>query len=136
MIYWIDKQEVTGTWRMVRDMLLPAIEQDVSGTTEQDVLGELLEGSNQLWVVGRPPKAAVVTAIRTTKHKKVAHLMFIGGADRDEWFDEFMAEMDKFARHYECDQMEVYGRKGWEKVGKPYGWNYAYTAYTKEVSHG
>lgn len=50
-------------------------------------------------------------------------------------YQEVTNAMEDIARHFECKQILVEGRKGWEKVSKPYGFVEDSRIYAKEVSY-
>lgn len=50
-------------------------------------------------------------------------------------YQEVTNGMEEIARHFECTQILVEGRPGWEKVSKPYGFVEDSRTYSKEVSY-
>lgn len=50
-------------------------------------------------------------------------------------YQEVTSAMEEIARHFGCQNILVEGRKGWEKVSKPYGFVEDSRTYVKEVSY-
>lgn len=47
--------------------------------------------------------------------------------------DAIMEAADHFAAEHECDGIELVGRKGWEKVLRPYGYRYKSVTLIKDL---
>lgn len=50
-------------------------------------------------------------------------------------YAEVMLFLEAAARHFNCSQIIGEGRKGWERIGAPFGFKEDSRLYTKEVSH-
>ena len=133
MITPIPSYYTTVIWPKVRQLLIPAIEGVDSGFKEEDILKRLQVANMQLWVVNEY-EAAAVTQVQQYPQFKSALIVALGGENMNEWLDEFIETVEKWASEIGCAYMEEYGRKGWERVGKPRGWEPLYTVMRKAVN--
>lgn len=65
--------------------------------------------------------------------------LFWGGKQPDNDtpidYQELTSAMEDIAKHFQCTHILVEGRKGWEKVSKPFGYVEDSRTYVKEVSY-
>ncbi len=53
---------------------------------------------------------------------RVGEILWLAGAEMDLWLD-LMPRGEEFMReHQRCQKIRAYGRKGWERVMKPFGY--------------
>lgn len=79
-----------------------------------------------------------VFTINTSPLMRTMHVFWSGKMpDNDTPIDypEVVDAMDDIARHFQCAEVVVEGRKGWEKIGKPLGYVEDARLYVKEVSY-
>ena len=133
MITPIPSYYTTVIWPKVRELLIPAIESVDSGFKEEDILQRLQVANMQLWVINEY-EAAAVTQVQQYPQFKSALIVALGGENMNEWLDEFIEAVEKWASEIGCAYLEEYGRKGWERVGKPRGWEPTYVVMRKAVN--
>lgn len=73
----------------------------------------------------------VITCIVQYDRKKALRLCLAKGLETD--IAAVMSVMDSFAQDMCCDFIEVYGRKGWVRQLKQYGYNEQYTVVIKHI---
>lgn len=89
-----------------------------------------LDGQMTLWVaVKDEPVACAITYI-SQKLYRVCELFVIAGSDAKGWLP-LESEISKYARDMNCDLIEGYGRKGWQRLVKDY--RPVYVTYRKEL---
>lgn len=79
-----------------------------------------------------------VFTINVSPLQRTMHVFWAGKMpDNDTPIDypEVAQAMENIARHFECSEIVVEGRKGWEKIGKPLGYVEDARLYVKEVSY-
>lgn len=112
----IQQHEVKKWWLRVASLLKPAVDKN-DGYAMEDVLNQLLLRNCQLWVAYEEEQdiqVALVTQILIYPQHRACLLLFLGGKDRKNWL-ELLPYIEVWARQNGCTQMEIYGRKGWQK---------------------
>ena len=78
--------------------------------------------------------ASAITQITDYPQKRVLTIVLLGGGRMNEWLP-LLNQLEKWGIDEGCEQIELYGRPGWEKVLK---WEKTYIALKKnlnEVKH-
>ena len=101
-------QEAVGSvWKDVDGILKRAVETVNDKSNVIDVLDGVFDGTYVLWVVG--------------------------GTQMKEWEDQLIDTMKRYANELGCSHLEGYGRKGWGRALKKYGFYPEYIAYRMEL---
>ena len=100
-----------------------------------DVRKGIKSGFYDLWVVMEEDRvvAALTTRVVAYPQCKSLALDWIGGSRMREWLPQAQKVMTKFAKENGCIQLEGYGRKGWDRWLRTYGWEPHYIAYKMEI---
>ena len=100
-----------------------------------DVRKGIKSGFYDLWVVMEEDRvvAALTTRVVAYPQCKSLALDWIGGSRMREWLPQAQKVMTKFAKENGCTQLEGYGRKGWDRWLRAYGWEPHYIAYKMEI---
>lgn len=108
---------------MVGPMLGQSVQMTYGQATVEDILKCCVEGDMQLWVVCKDKDllAVIVTEIAQLPRKRVFIFRFCGGEKLGEWV-KVMDNFLNWARSQGCDQAEIYGRKGWGRIYRDYGY--------------
>jgi hypothetical protein len=83
------------------------------------VLQRLKDREMQLWMCG--DEAIAVTEIMVMPDFKILAVPIIAGSNVAKWMPEFSDTMKEFGRIHDCKYIEGYGRKGWIKTMKEFG---------------
>ena len=75
---------------------------------------------------------AIVFRIVRYPRKRMLRIWLAGG-DMDSSIDAMLEAAEFHAAQHECDGIEVVGRRGWEKVLKPYGFEHKRVVLIKEL---
>jgi hypothetical protein len=120
--YWVARlnpADAAGVWEKVCPLLDPAIRRS-GGLYEPDDVKALVTGGGwSLWLAGddKAVCAAWTTVVKHFPRGKVLEIPFAGGAGAEGWYEQALAETDKFAREMGCDRLRCAGRKGWARMG-------------------
>lgn len=97
-----------------------------------DIYALLLRRQLQLWVVrcGAETRACGVTRIEDYPRARVCGMLLVAGKEMDSWL-HFDKDIEAWAREQGCTAMEGPGRRGWERVAAPLGWQPVWTVYRK-----
>ena len=102
------------------------------------VIQELVEGSKQIWLgtIGKEFVATVVTHIIEYPNKKTCEICYLGGESGTGVLDALneVKEIEQWARLQGCDDMQVFGRRGWLKALNKHGYSERYTIVGKSLS--
>ena len=111
---------------LVWSEVLPFISNSVAfsdGTyTAEDIYQFVKQKSMQLWVVYKNSGicCAVITEITIYPRQKRLNILFLGGVGLDKWLHK-IDEIMRWGREMGCSCVQVYGRDGWVKALKNYG---------------
>lgn len=88
-----------------------------------DVKAACEKGSCQLWAVweGGQERAAVVTELERAPGKMLAVISVLGGKGMRRWLP-LIAEIEDWARKNGATEIQIRGRKGFERVLQRYGY--------------
>jgi hypothetical protein len=124
-VYAIPTEVLDDFWPAAKTLLTSAV--SVAGeVSSDDLYPELKNGNKLLWVAAEgflEIYGAAVTTVIAYPLKKVLLVEYLSAVPNkmDRFFHQGMDLFTKWAKHHECDTIEVHGRKGWERVLKDYG---------------
>ena len=131
----IQSKDIEKVWPLVAPMLANALKYDNSGMRLKDLKEEIDADQMQLWLVADDSiRCAAVTKIAQSVYgTKFARILFLAGDSIDEWLNELLAIIEPWAKHHGCEIIEAVGRKGWDRVGKRFGYRHSYTVIQKDL---
>ena len=127
--------EIDSVWEKVSPMLNKALRYSFGKYTTESIR-EFLKGEQmQLWVGidYYEIRAFTITQIVNYPGKKILIIMFAGGSDLSGWLS-YIEILKRFAKKKGCDGIEIYGRNGWVKKLKPFGYVHIHNVYRQELS--
>ncbi len=131
-------QEAVGSvWKDVDGILKRAVETVNDKSNVIDVLDGVFDGTYVLWVVLDDADkiiAAFTTRLIVYPQRKALALDWVGGTQMKEWEDQLIDTMKRYANELGCSHLEGYGRKGWDRWLRKYGWKPDYIAYKMELN--
>tara|TARA_R110000765_G_scaffold2319_1_gene7000 strand:- start:166 stop:558 length:393 start_codon:yes stop_codon:yes gene_type:complete len=116
-------------WERSKPFLADALEKSGNEYTVDDVLRELEDNHAIFYPT---PKGASVFRIGMYPQKRMLCIWLAGG-DMESSIENILEAAEFHAREHECHGIEVLGRKGWEKVLKPYGYEHKRVMLIKEL---
>lgn len=121
----IRADDVREIWPVVVPLLAPAIEATNGRTSMGVVFRQLTDGKCILWVTYSDDQevvAAFVTRVAQYPLKKMLVVDACGGERMTEWLPTVVEVFERFAADSKLDGVEMYGRPGWTRALRPYGW--------------
>lgn len=132
-------EAVRHVWKDVEKVLKKSVATAQGKSETIDVLAGILTGIYVLWVVMDDDDsivAAFTTRLLVYPQRKALALDFVGGTRMNEWNDQLIDTMRKYANELGCSHLEGYGRKAWGRSLKKYGFYPEYIAYRMELQDG
>tara|TARA_R110000824_G_scaffold77051_2_gene194989 strand:- start:306 stop:695 length:390 start_codon:yes stop_codon:yes gene_type:complete len=118
MIIQVPEKDLHIIWNEVEPLIKKAL--DDCYTTD-DILQGLANNSFQLFISwNNKVESAVVTEVAQYPQKKILRYFLAGGNNLNNWLESIQETIEKFAKHNNCNSIEVAGRKGWAKKLKGY----------------
>lgn len=117
--YWVERvsvENIDGWWPAAVVFLKPAIDRTQGRQSVDAVYKALKDEVYQLWILhsNEDVTAAAVTHI-CIYHGGLKTLRFLlMGGDKDGAL-KFLPQIEKLAKERDCAQVEVIGRRGWER---------------------
>lgn len=128
---------VDDYWGLALPLLSKAFEYSSHKIEPEDVYEDLMRGNQSLWVAYEGSAINLVGAftIRIKLYPAGAALTgeHLGGERLDEWADELFEIMESYARDLKINNLELIGRRGWEKILKSRGWKSNLVIFEKEI---
>ncbi len=130
------KEAMGHVWKDVEGILDKAVDTIKDKSKVIDILIGIYEGIYVLWVVLDDEDkivAAFTTRLIAYPRRKALAVDWVGGTQMKEWEDQWVDTMKRYANELDCSHIEGYGRKGWGRELKKYGFYPEYIAYRMEL---
>ena len=128
---------VDDYWGLALPLLSKAFEYSCHKIDSQDVYEDLMRGYQSLWIAfeGTPVNLVGAFTIRVKSYPAGDALAgeHLGGERLDEWADQLFEVMELYAKDLNIKNLELIGRRGWEKILKSRGWKSNLVIFEKEV---
>lgn len=132
-LYGISVDILEDWWPHVTDHLQKAIDRADGKWNLEGIYQKLLTKDMQLWViVSDKILAAGTTQVCVYPLKKVLIVSFLGGESFDLWKDKIHM-IEQVGREWGCDDIEIQGRKGWERAMKEFDYEPTYYVIRKHL---
>ncbi len=111
--------EIRSLWPRIKDFA-----QKIGDYSEKadaaDYQSAALRGHCQFWVDDvTSPNVLVITKIETYPKKKILKVDGAGGTKLSAW-KHMITDLERFGRLNDCDEIEIWGRVGWQRVFPDY----------------
>ena len=132
----VPTEAVGHVWKDVDRVLKKAVATVDDKAERIDILDGVYNGTYVLWVVVDEQDdviAAFTTRLIVYPQRKALALDWVGGTRMKEWEAQLIDTMRRYANELDCSHLEGYGRKGWGRALKKYGFYPEYIAYRMEL---
>lgn len=123
-ISYVPVEHLGGLWKKVEPHLIKPLEIDGNAYTTKDIFDSLLQTKMQLWISWnkkeKDVEAAIITEIIDYPQKRACRYFLAGGRNMKNWFKPIKKEIENWAKHNNCNRIELVGRKGWVRWLKDY----------------
>lgn len=133
----VPQELIADYWGLALPHLSKAFKYSSNKVSAEDVYDDLIRGHQSLWVVfeGTPINLIGAFTIRVKSYPAGMALAgeHLGGERLNEWAEDLFQTMESYARDLGIHNLELVGRRGWEKILKPRGWNSNLVIFEKEI---
>lgn len=127
---------IDHVWPTLRPMLKKPVAQSQGRLFVSDVYKAAKAGEYLLWIVIDDNSAIIATfttRISAYPRRRSLCIDFVSGAKMGLWLQTALDKISEHAERCDCDLIEGYGRKGWERTLEKFGWTLAYPTYHKDL---
>jgi hypothetical protein len=124
MVQYVRPEHIPDVWLDIKP-LIDLTEDEDNDTVS--VYNELISGHRHLWMVSQDEQ---VTAAMTTSFViyptsgKMCRVETLAGKDFSSKLLSYLPKIEEWAKLNDCVAMDIFGRKGFEKALKPYGYDF------------
>ena len=126
-------------WPKVVGYLQEAIDVAPGRWDTMDYFLMLSRGQRSLFIVVDTEEEDIISAftcnIYDTAKSKICAVEYVGGSRLEEWLQEALNIIEKYARQFGCNKIEGHGRKGWEKYLTKYNWKFVAWTLEKDLEN-
>jgi hypothetical protein len=130
---YVDKMDVVRALGDVWKFIEPALKYGDDKDTRESLVLALKNKKAALWItfLNCEPVAAFITRMELHPTGKRMVVAYAGG-DLGAMYASY-STLEDYAVGSDCDAIEVYGRPGWQRVGKPYAYEHISTVCRKKL---
>ena len=127
----VPKKDYLPCFHAIHDYLVKTAKYTHGRFNAEDIKQNLLNTEKQLWVAykGVQIYGFVVTEIVEYPQMRTLMMHFTGGIHLKKWKNDMLKTLQKFAKEFNCNVIESYGRKGWGKVFEQDGYKPRFIYY-------
>ena len=121
-------EHIPEVWDSAKGHLQRALDRG-SRYTLSDIYDGLITSRMQLWVSFNWETRSIEAALVTSIQDGYCLLLACGGQNMREWA-QWLEIVEKWAREHGCEELRIYGRRGWAKV---LGFEIEYTKMVRKL---
>ena len=134
----VNPNNLENHWYLAAPWIAQAIGSSDTWQDLEEIKGRCKQGLANLWI-GRKPDGeldvVLVTETWILGGMKTLVLRWLCGKDMSEWIEDYPV-LETFAAANGFSQVNIWGRKGFEKICKPLGFEHAFTVLSKPIIRG
>ena len=138
----IPSSNLDDVWSLVKKDISEALSYSGNHTDAQFVYDCIKEKKMQLWVVWDKDKpttlekyyGVVVTEVVQRKLKRSCQIFIMTGKHRQKW-QHLISVLEDFAIENNCTNMELFARKGWEKIMEQFDYKKTHVVLEKQITN-
>lgn len=134
----VPTQVLDVVWPDAAPLLEQAVETSGGRYSMERLWAELQDQTLGLWVAldDMKPIAAITTRVADYPDCRALAMDWIGGTRMEEWLPVAHDVLGRYAREHGCSHLEGYGRKGWERALRKFGWVPDLITYRMDLTDG
>jgi len=134
----VSAKDAPEVWHIVAPLLRKAVVRTQGRYSMRTVFKSLQKSTSLLWVVYTPKKDVVAALVtRTVAYPtglEYLNVDLLGGNGAHDWIEDVDKTLSSYARDLNMSGVELYGRTGWAKILKPFGWHSNVTSVSKVLA--
>lgn len=119
-----------STEEQIRQAIESAAVYAADETSVDTVLQNLADGRSQAWTFDG---FIVVTSVVAYESHSRLRIAYTAGNMTEEAMAKGLEVLERFAKSVGCTGVEIYGRQGWVRRLKPYGYKQQYAVVLKRI---
>lgn len=129
------REKVVHYWPQIENALDATKELWYSAHSKDEILERLISTHMQAWSVahGDVLTIAFLTQIVNTRTSRLFQVFWMYGEGMVEALPLLDLALDDFAAQFDCDTIEIVGRKGFDRLLKPRGFEFHSATYHRPV---
>jgi len=136
----IPSSRLDDVWNLVKKDISEALSYSGNHTDADFVYDCVKKNKMQLWVVWDKDKSTtlekyygvVVTEIVKRKLIQSCNIFIVTGRNRQKW-QHLISVLEDFALENNCTNMELFARKGWEKIMEQFDYKKTHVVLEKQI---
>jgi len=136
----IPSSNLDDVWSLVKKDISEALSYSGNHTDADFVYDCVKKNKMQLWVVWDKDKpttlekyyGVVVTEIVKRKLIQSCNIFIVTGRNRQKW-QHLISVLEDFALENNCTNMELFARKGWEKIMEQFDYKKTHVVLEKQI---
>ena len=132
----IPPQEVPAVFPSIKELVLRSLEYAHGNLNVDDVYSHLISSQTVLWLVTDEKfniQSFIITDVQQYPRRKVIRILLSAGKEMESWKKEATEAFIVWAKHIGASQIEVIGRKGWEKALNNLDYKFGHVVLVKEI---
>ncbi len=132
-VFLVPPEFVPAEWPGVYPLLNRAMERSGGRWSMPALLHAMCVADYQLWVVRQDGNlvAAAGTNYAVYPHRRLLAIQFMGGDGFDQWGDDLLSTLERYAQDTGCDGIESVARFGFWPIFKRHGFDKSYCMYDR-----
>jgi hypothetical protein len=136
MIRSLPQEELAERWKEIKPYIERAIAHGIGETSSHDMFVGAMNGIYECWEAFDEEYNTLsfgMARINQFENHSQLQIVTAAGDGWDEYGPEALTYAEKYAKAIGCKYVTIWGRLGWTKRLKEYGYNNTYTVMTKEI---
>jgi len=126
--------ELPGNWPRVVPLLQKLIDRlPRTGMTIEALARDIQTGRKRVWIWNDFEAILLTTIAQQQNGRLYCSLSWAAGAGFLDCGDDLLPPIEEYAKTQGCFAVEIMGRKGWERLTKPYGYDFLFQSVMKEI---
>lgn len=135
MIRSLTKEELALRWKEIKPYIDKAVEHGVDETSSMDMFIGAMSNKYECIEATLEDKTVSYGMLRVNHFEGHSQLQIVTatGSGFDEWAEEGLEYVEAYAKEIGCKYVTIWGRLGWPKKLKRFGYRQIYSVCAKEV---
>jgi hypothetical protein len=136
-LYGVFSKEIDLVWPEVLSFVEQALEYSDGEYSAEDIYNALKQTDMQLWIAYEIGKVRAICITQVISYPQIKRLwvLYSAGVEMPKWVHLIQLILE-FGKAQGCTAARIFGRPGWEKALKEFGFKKIYTVLQADISEG